>query len=360
MNRSAGQRDTRPRSDAGDGPRRVSAVLRGVHPGSFAVVMATGIVSAALRQAGSLQLSRVLLAIAAASFTVLLGASAWQAALFPAEMRGDLRSPDRAFTSFAFVAACNVLGYGLAGHGLDYAAALAAAGLLAWLVLTCLVPGRLTIRSRTRPAVTDVNGSWYLWAVGTQSLVIAAAFLRAGGLVQARAAALAAVTAWSAGVVLYLAITVAVAARLLLAGLGPRDATAPYWVAMGAASITVLAAVQILHITGQPSAGASRAVMTGLAVTFWALATCLIPPLIARSTWRHLRMHAAARYRADLWMIVFPAGMYAAASMQLGAAAGLPLVHQIGAAATWAAAAAWALCFAAMITAPFRSRGSGH
>jgi hypothetical protein len=139
------------------------------------------------------------------------------------------------------------------------------------------------------------------------------------------------------------------AARLLLAGLGPQDATAPHWVAMGPASITVLAAAQILRITGAP---AVNAVITGLAVIFRALASCLIPPLIARSTWRHLHRNAPLRYRSDLWMIVFPADMYATAGMQFGTAAGLPLIQRIGTAAAWPAAAAWALTFAAMIASP--------
>jgi hypothetical protein len=41
--------------------------VRGARPGGFAVVMATGIVSTALRQAGHLWVSAVLLAIAAAA-----------------------------------------------------------------------------------------------------------------------------------------------------------------------------------------------------------------------------------------------------------------------------------------------------
>jgi hypothetical protein len=44
----------------------------------------------------------------------------------------------------------------------------------------------------------------------------------------------------------------AVTVRLLLVGLRRGDPTAPYWVAMGAASITVLAAAGILRTTGSP------------------------------------------------------------------------------------------------------------
>ena len=48
-------------------------------------------------------------------------------------------------------------------------------------------------------------------------------------------------------------------------------------------------------------------------------------------------------------MIVFPAGMYATASMRIGTAAGLPLIRETGTAAAWVAAAAWAAVFAWMI-----------
>src|SRR5580693_10366132 len=107
----------------------------------------------------------------------------------------------------------------------------AAAALPAWLALTCLVPGRMAVRHRTPPALTDIGGNWYLWAVGTQSLAIAATFLWAVGILGARPAALLAIAAWLAGAALYLLITALIVARLLLAGLAPHNPTAPYWVA---------------------------------------------------------------------------------------------------------------------------------
>jgi tellurite resistance protein TehA-like permease len=312
--------------------------------------MATGIVSAAMRAVGDARVSATLLAIAAACFTVLVAASALRAAAFPGDLRADLASPQSAFTGFAFVAACGVLGDRLAGDGHDdAAAALAAAALSAWLALTCLVPGRMAVRHSKPPAVTDIGGNWYLWAVGTQSLAIAATFLRAVGILVARPAALLAIAAWLAGAALYLLITALVVARLLLAGLAPRNPTAPYWVAMGGASITVLAATLILQDAGSAAVGAARPALTAAAGGFWILAGSLIPLLLGRVAWRHLLRREPVRYRADLWMIVFPCGMYATASMQLGAAARLPFVHAVGAAAAWVAALAWALTFAAMI-----------
>jgi hypothetical protein len=100
-----------------DGGNVLVRAVRRAGPASFPVVMATGIVSAALRQAGQPSLSAALLVIAVAVFVILLAASAVRAVAFPASLRADLGRPDRAFTSFAFVAACGVLGYRLAGGG---------------------------------------------------------------------------------------------------------------------------------------------------------------------------------------------------------------------------------------------------
>jgi tellurite resistance protein TehA-like permease len=237
----------------------LARAARRAGPACFPVVMATGIVSAALRQAGQPYLSAALLVIAAAVFVVLLAASAVRAVAFPASLRADLGRPDRAFTWFASVAACGVLGDRLASGGYQLAAAAAAgSALAAWLGVTCLVPARLAVR-RPPPRLADVNGTWFLWAVGTQSLVIAAVFLRDLGMLPAGPAALAAIIAWSAGILLYLVTSVLVAGRLLLVGVGPGEATNPYWVAMGAASIAVVAAAGILRIPGAPA----RAAITG-------------------------------------------------------------------------------------------------
>ena len=58
------------------------------------------------------------------------------------------------------------------------------------------------------------------------------------------------------------------------------------------------------------------------------------------------------------WVFVFPLGMYATAGLTLGAVAGVPLLHHVGAAAVWPAAAAWtvtALAMGAAALAPGQS-----
>ena len=124
-----------------------------------------------------------------------------------------------------------------------------------------------------------------------------------------------------------------VLARLLLAGLGPQDATAPHWVAVGTASITVLAAAQILRVTG--ARGERRA---------------------GRDHWPggHLpgprELPDPAAYRPQ--HLAAPAPERAAA-LPLGPVDDrLPGRHVRDGRHAVPAAAAWALTFAAMIASP--------
>jgi tellurite resistance protein TehA-like permease len=284
-----------------------------------------------------------LLAIAAASFAVLVVVSSIRLVMFRADVRADLTDPALAFSSFAFVAACDVVGsdLALAGHR-GAAAALAIVAVTAWAALTVLVPGRLAFLVRPFP-LRSVGGNWYLWAVGTQSLAIALTSAGHGG----GAATAAALVAWVTGLILYVAVSSLVVLRLRHVGLPRTESTAPYWVSMGAASISVLAGAELLSPAWTPS-GAARTAMIWITVGAWGLASCLIVPVVTRSVLRHLVWREPLRHRLDLWMIVFPCGMYATASMSLGASAHLPVLSDIGRVAAWPAAIAWAFVFAAM------------
>ena len=174
--------------------------------------------------------------MASAAFVVLVAASAGRAAWFPADVRRDLTRPDRVFSFFAVPAAASVLAARVADRGQHVAvAALTATTVLAWAVACGLVLAFLAARTGPlRDRITDVNGTWQLWVVGTQSVAIAATSAYAAGLVPDRLAAWAGLVAWSAGAVLYLLVTALVITRLVTVGLAPGDPFSPYWVTMGA------------------------------------------------------------------------------------------------------------------------------
>jgi len=321
--------------------------------GSFSMVMATGIVAAALRQEGLTPAADVMLAVAAAGLVVLAVAAGWRAARQPATLRAELACPRRAFAAFTLPAACGVVGMGLATSGLPAAGeVLAAAGAAAWLAMTALIPARMAVSRRARPVLADVNGTWYLWAVATQSLAIMAVVLLAAGALTAGPAAVAALATWLAGLAIYVLTTALVVARLRRSGVGPPGARTGYWIAMGAASISVLAAAHILSIRGVPAVAAARSPVTAAAVALWLLATCLTVVLAAATAAVWLRSRRRPKYDPSAWMLVFPLGMYATASQLLGATASLHPVRLAGEILTWPAATAWLTVLAAMAAVP--------
>jgi tellurite resistance protein TehA-like permease len=118
---------------------------------------------------------------------------------------------------------------------------------------------------------------------------------------------------------------------------------------MGATAITVVAGARIVDMADAPMVTATRGLIAGASVVFWAFGSWLIPALVAAGVWRHLVHHVPLRYESPLWSIVFPLGMYGVAGDYLGQADHLPLVAAIGADERWVALVAWLLTFLAML-----------
>lgn len=319
-------------------------------PGYFALVMASGIISLGLELLGLSTVSRVLWVIAAAAYLVLIGLNGWRLAAARLEMGRDLRDPRRGFGFFTFVAATNVLAARCAAAGWYLPAkVLFVIGLTAWLVLGYLIPWIAVLGRTERPVVASANGSWFVWVVASQSVAVVAATLEPVWAGLRPGLAVIAVLSWSVGVFLYAAAAMLVALRLLLYPLTPQEFDPQYWVSMGAVAITVVAGSRIVEMESTPMVDATRGLVAGLSVVFWAFATWLIPVLIAAGVWRHAARRIPLRYVPTLWSMVFPLGMYSVAGIYLGRADSLPLVAWIGSAWMWVAAPVWALVFLAMV-----------
>jgi tellurite resistance protein TehA-like permease len=326
------------------------AAVEGLHPGYFALVMATGIVSVGLNDIGLTVPSVVLMWTATLSYAVLVVLTVVRAARFPAGLTADFTDPRRGFGFFTFVAGTDVLGVRLAGAGhARLALAFLVVGGLAWLVLGYLVPWTAVLGRADRPVLPAANGTWFIWVVASQSVAVLAATLEPTTGGHRRELALLAVFSWSVGVFLYAGVGTLVAARLLLYPVRPADLTPPYWVAMGATAITVLAGARIVQMADAPMVDATRGLVAGASALFWAFGTWLIPALVAAGWWRHVVHRVPLRYEAPLWSIVFPLGMYAVAGLFIGRADNLPIVALIGRQELWVAASVWALTSAAML-----------
>lgn len=322
--------------------------MRALGLGSFAMVMATGIVSVDMRDRAVPWVSTALLWVAVAGYAVLLARTGRRLAGDTATLRAELSDPGRAFGSFAFVAATGVLGVRVALAGDEPVALLAlVVALAALLALGAIVPRWVAHRGGPGPSVAD--GTWFLCAVACQSVAVLAATTEPTTGAGARVLTPLAVAGWLAGAVLYVVVLARIVGRLRRHGMRPADLHPPYWVTMGATAITVVAGARITAMRETASFVSVRAFVDGASIGFWVLGTALVPVLVVAMWWRHVHHRVPLRYEPAWWSAVFPLGMYGAASIAVGGAAHLPVATAIGAVEIWLALAVWLVQFAALV-----------
>ena len=342
--------------------RGLRSAVRGLDPGYFGLVMATGIVSQSMKLDGATRLSGILLGIAILAYLVLAVLYAWRLAGHNRAVRADAHDPRRAFGFFTIAAGSDVLAVRLADDGhLTAAAALLAIGGACWILMSYGIPLVLAGPGATRAALADqrgfrsaltgANGTWFLWPVAAQSVAVGLTSLAPP--VHPPLAALA-VACWSVGMVLYLLVAALVVAVMLAVPARPAELTPAYWVFMGAAAISTLAGAQIIRLPAGPLLAAVHPVVAGSSVVLWAFGTWLIPLLAFIGLWRHVRCRVPLAYEPAWWSIVFPVAMYGVASHELGTVLHVPWLVTLGRDEAWPALAIWALTLLAMAVASLR------
>lgn len=327
--------------------------LADLDPGYFALVMASGIVSVGADLRGEVVLSRVILGATIAGFVLLAAAYLYRALAYRSEVRRSLQDPSTAMGYFTVVAGTDVLAVRLdmASHPLVALALGAAAGAL-WLVLTYALPFSIVAGAR-RPVLRELNGTWLIWVVSTQSLAIVAAAVApdAPGAALRAELPVVAMCLWGLGVMLYVILIVLIFQRLLLVAVTPAEMGPAYWIAMGATAISVRAAAGLLALHDRASAlplQEMRPFVIGLSVVLWAFGTWWIPLLVFFGLWRYVVRGYSRRYEPRLWSVVFPLGMYTVASDTLGKAAHLGFLESVASGWVWVGVGAWAAVLATM------------
>jgi tellurite resistance protein TehA-like permease len=321
----------------------VVRAIRDLPPAAFAFVMATGIISVDAYGSGPAWLSRLLLAVAAVGLALLAVMLLIRMALFRDRILADLDAPERTFGFFTIVAGIDVLGTRIAAAGHPLATAvLAIAGGVVWICLTYAVPATLLLARGRDSVLGGVNGTWLLWVVGTQSLAICAGVLIPAWPTQASLLAAIAAGLWGVGLVLYLMLVALILLRWLTVPMTPAALGPPYWILMGATAITVRAGAELLALPpGLAVFRLSSGFVSGFSYVLWSFGTWWIPLLIILGLWRHLKQHWTLSYETALWSVVFPLGMYSAATDAFGGITHVawmtPLAHTM----FWVAVAAW-------------------
>ena len=330
--------------------------IASLNPGSFALVMATGIISNSFFFEGRRGVSDVLFAINAAAFAWLALITLVRLLRFGPALWADLIDPSRVFGFFTMVAGSDVFGSGLSLRGLSGPAlGLWLAALALWLALTYFSFSVLTFRNGSDGA-DIVAGGWLNAIVGTQSLVILGTVVAplVGGLADTVFVLIHAL--WGIGLALYGIFIAVFAARIFYRAVSPGDLTPMLWVVMGAAAISTNAgSTLILTDSGVAFLTSMRPFIDGVTLVIWAWATWWIPLLVIFGVWKHGVHRVPLTYTPLLWSMVFPLGMYSLATARLSLAADFSALHTGARGMMWIAIAVWIATALALIVATWRS-----
>lgn len=307
-------------------------------PDVFAAVMATGIMSIAADDQRYRLISDALAAFAALALVLLV---AW--ILIKGIVRRafpfDVRNPDVALRLFTFVAGCAVLAARLQAHPIA-TWTLAVVAVLAWLLLVPIAARGMWahrwvgLRDRAR-------GAWELASVATSGLAIVAAILALHGGQDGLLGFAGAM--WILAMVVYCLMTWLILWRTATAPEPEPNGWAPdSWILMGGLAIATLAGDHI-HRAARAVAASDWLIqgVRALTVVTWVLATLWIPPLVYAAIRRFDRRAGTSRFPGAWWAMVFPLGMYSAATHSMALETGWTPLRTISLVFFWIALTAW-------------------
>ena len=219
-----------------------------MHPASFALVMATGIVSIACHLLGHPVIAAALFVANVVFFVLLWVLTVVRIAMFPRRVLADIAHHGRSVGFFTTVAATCVLGtQALLIRGQwSIAAGLWAIGIALWALLTYTIFTALTVKSE-KPALADgINGGWLVAVVAAQSVSVLGSQLAAGFAPYTPQVLFFCLGMWLGGGMLYIWIISLIFYRYTFFTMNPGDLAPPYWVNMGSVAISTLAGATLI------------------------------------------------------------------------------------------------------------------
>ena len=323
-----------------------------MHPASFALVMATGIVSIACQLLGWRWLAAPLFWANVLFYGVLWILTAARIVRFPERVLADISHHGRAVGFFTTVAATCVLGsqvFVIRGAWAS-AVGLWLLGIVLWAVVTYTVFTVLTVKTEKPPLAEGINGGWLVAVVAAQSVCVLGAQLADGFGASAPNLLLFCLCMWLGGGMLYIWIISLIFYRYTFFTMSPSDLAPPYWVNMGAVAISTLAGTMLISAAPHSSLLSDLLpFLKGLTLLFWATATWWVPMLLILGVWRHVSRRFPLRYDSLYWGAVFPLGMYTVCTLRLAQVLDAPVLLVIPRVSIYVAVAAWLLAMTGLV-----------
>ena len=319
-------------------------------PGYFAMVMATGIISVGASQLHIDWLADLLYVIAAGAYVVLAVLLALRIVRYWDRFAADVTAHAKGFAFLTAVAATNVLAAAsIVVHGwFDLGWVLWWTANVLWVVFAYTTLIAVVLKTDKPGLAAGINGTWFLLTVSTESVAVVAALELTRS--DNDLLAFTALAAFGLGLVLYLIVMTMVVLRWTFEPLDPTEADPPAWIAAGAVAITVLAGSNLLLAAPKsPRLERVAPFIEGVVTLAWATATFWFPLMIAIGVWRHLIRHLPLRYHPSYWALVFPLGMYGAATYRMRAATHLDALGWLPPLTLGIALVAWTVTFIGLV-----------